>query len=234
MCATSCSSDDEPDKPVNEISLNLMVEDRNTTIGTTDVYVTSSYNFTTSKCRIAELGKNGGFSKNPVLTQTAQEVAVTPGCFYQIMPADFIETIAGAPAYPNNCKYYNLYADSWIYDKEHNITGVKVSYTYCGPDSSQLPEWDSVTTVKLRPKKDDPNIEVAEFSFPKGCRIDEYVETFENGDSDMMKNLDILINGNTISFSNSSWSPEGKVKVKLLVRYESVYTSVALNVLSSM
>lgn len=96
----SCSKIDEPQMPVNAISLNMMIGDSETTIGGSDVYINTSNNFTTLCCGIADLGKKGGFNNNPNLTQIAQEVAVIPGNYYQITLAEDIQTIAGARAYP--------------------------------------------------------------------------------------------------------------------------------------
>lgn len=96
----SCSKIDEPQMPVNAISLNMMIGDSETTIGGSDVYINTSNNFTTLCCGIADLGKKGGFNNNPNLTQITQEVAVIPGNYYQITLAEDIQTIAAARAYP--------------------------------------------------------------------------------------------------------------------------------------
>lgn len=126
ITAVSCSDSDEPKMPANAISLNMMAGDSETTIGGSDVFVNASNNFTTNNCGIAVLGKKGGLDRTPNLSQLAQEVAVTPGDFYQIFLAGNIRTVAGVRSIPINTNYYNVYVDSWIYDKEKDIAGAKV------------------------------------------------------------------------------------------------------------
>ncbi|MDE7386307.1 MAG: DUF5036 family protein [Muribaculaceae bacterium] len=234
LLVTSCSNDDEPTLPANAIPLNMMFGDSETTIGASDVYINSSINFTSSYCGIADLGKKGTFSTNPNLTQIAQEIAVTPGNYYQITPGQDILTVAGARALPVDGVYYNLYVDSWIYDNANNIAGAKISYAECSPRVKQLPAWDSAIDLQLKPRKDDPDIETAEYAFPRDCKIDDYIETYDYEGSDMKHVLDIDLNGNRISFTNSAWTPGGKVQVILLVRCESVYTRLSLILHSSM
>lgn len=137
--AVACSDDDEPNIPSNAITLNMMIGDSETTIGGSDVYINSSNNFTTSYCGIADLGKNGGLTKAPNLTQIAQEVAVTPGHYYQITLADDIKTVAGARALPIGSNYYNVYVDSWIYDKDSDISGAKSAMPNVTPRPSSSP-----------------------------------------------------------------------------------------------
>lgn len=229
----SCKDDDEPSVPVDAISVNMIASDGETTIGGSDVYISSHMNFSTSQCAIADLGKKGGFDKNPSLTQIGQEVAVTPGHFYQIFLTGNIRTIAGARAVPVDVNFYNVYVDSWIYDKDKNAIGAKVSYSECYPRIKQLPEWGTAIDLPLKPKNSNDNTEVAEYSFPKGCVIDGNIDVSDFKDSYMKDKLNIIIEENSISFSNDSWTPGGKVQVVLSVRYESTYTRVIMNVEST-
>lgn len=50
----------------------------------------------------------------------------------------------------------------------------------------------------------------------------------------MKDRLEIDVDDNSISFSNSSWSPNGNVEVILLVRYDNTYTRVHMNVESTL
>lgn len=102
IAVVSCSNDDEPGMPDNAISLNMTIGDRQVTIGGSDVYINSASNFTSSYCGIADLGRKGGFNRNPNLSQLAQEVAVTPGNYYQIVLARDVKTVAGERAFPTN------------------------------------------------------------------------------------------------------------------------------------
>lgn len=225
ITAVSCSDSDEPKMPANAISLNMMAGDSETTIGGSDVLVNASNNFTTNNCGIAVLGKKGGLDQTPNLSQLAQEVAVTPGDFYQIFLAGNIRTVAGVRSIPINTNYYNVYVDSWIYDKEKDIAGAKVSYTECYPEIKQLPEWDS--QVSVTPIEDAYYYKVS-YSFPKGCQIDKNVEAyFTNGYQDMTDQLEIEVNENQIAITYP-YSSSHKPDVRLLVRYDCVYTRVSL------
>lgn len=225
--AVACSDDDEPNIPSNAITLNMMIGDSETTIGGSDVYINSSNNFTTSYCGIADLGKNGGLTKAPNLTQIAQEVAVTPGHYYQITLADDIKTVAGARALPIGSNYYNVYVDSWIYDKDSDISGAKISYAECYTEAKQLPDWNAKIPVTI---ENDGYYYTVEHSFPKGCLIDKNVDLyFHNGSEDITDQLKYEINDNQIKLTYSMYASSYSPYVKLLVRYENVYTRVYLD-----
>ncbi len=225
MLLTACGDDDEPKMPTNAISLNMMIGDSETTIGGSDVYVNASNNFTSYNCGIADLGRKGGFNQNPNISQLAQEVAVTPGNFYQIVLARDIRTVAGVRSLPINTNYYNVYVDSWIYDKDKEIAGAKISYTECFPEIKQLPEWDS--QVSVTPIDNDYYYK-ASYSFPKGCNIDKNVDAyFTDGYQDLTDELKIEIKENQIMITYP-YSSSHEPYVRLLVRYESVYTRVSL------
>ena len=226
LSMASCSNDDEPRVPADAISLNMMIGDSETTVGGSDVYVNTSSNFTSNNCGIAVLGKKGGFDRNPNLSQVAQEVAVTPGNFYQIALAGNIRTVAGERAIPVNTNYYNVYVDSWIYNKDKDIAGVKISYTECYPKVRQLPEWDSEVKVKL---ESDGYLCQTTYSFPQGCNIDKNVDAYyTNGYEDLTDELEIEIKANQIVMSYPALSDHDPY-VRLLVRYNGAYTRVALD-----
>lgn len=227
ITAVSCSDDDEPKKPANAISLNMTIGDSETTIGGSDVFVNASNNFTSYNCGIADLGRKGSFDKNPNLSQLAQEIAVTPGNFYQIVLANKVQKVAGERALPVNTNYYNVYVDSWIYDKDKDIAGVKVSYTECYPEIKQLPEWDG--QVSGTHQNDGYGKGKATFTFAKGCHIDNNVDAyFTDGYHNLTDELEFEIKENQIVMTYpyiSSHQPD----VRLLIRYESVYTRVSLD-----
>lgn len=156
-----------------------------------------------------------------------------PGNFYQIVYGGDVRTVAGARAYPVDANYYNVYVDSWIYDKDSDISGAKISYAECYPDARQLPAWNEKIDVKLRPEN-GPFRETATYTFAKGCVIDDNIDASDFEDSDLAERLDITADGNTITFSNVAWTPGGKAQVALRVRHESLYTRVFLNVESSL
>lgn len=229
----ACSNNDEPNIPSNALTLNMMIGDRGTAIGGSDVIIDESSNFSTSRCAIADLGTKSGFGQNPNLTQIAQNVAITPGNFYQIALVSDIETVAEARAMPLNANYYNVYVDSWIYNKDNDIVGAKIKYAESYPQYKNLPEWGKTIDVKLNMTKEQTG-EAATYSFPKGCKIDsEYDIDDQNGSYDLARNLNVEIKDNQIKFSNTYPASGGIVPVKVLVRYESTYTKVYFNVKTS-
>ena len=220
LAFASCSSDDEPAIPTNAISLNL-TKDADTTIGGTDVYMNKSDNFTTQYCAIADLGQKSGFNRNPHLTQLAQEVAVTPGNYYQIMAAEDIRHVAGERAYPLDANFYNLHVDSWLYDNNNNIAGAKVTYAECYPEDSRLPKWDENIEIVIDPSVNDG---VGTYTFGKDCHIDSDIKVSSVNNS----SLDLLqfeVNDNKLSISNT-WALNGIAKAVVLVRHESINTRV--------
>lgn len=229
----ACSNNDEPKIPTNALTLNMMIGDRGTAIGGSDVIIDESSNFSTSRCAIADLGTKSGFGQNPNLTQIAQNVAITPGNFYQIALVSDIETVAEARAMPLNANYYNVYVDSWIYNKDNDIVGAKIKYAESYPQYKNLPEWGKTIDVKLNMTKEQTG-EAATYSFPKGCKIDsEYDIDYQKGSYDLAHHLNIEITDNQIKFSNTYPTSGGTVPVEVLVRYESTYTKVYFNVKTS-
>lgn len=233
ISAVACSDDDEPKIPANALSLNMMIGDRGTAIGGSDVIIDESSNFSTSRCAIADLGTKSGFGQNPNLTQIAQNVAITPGNFYQIALVSDIETVAEARAMPLNANYYNVYVESWIYNKDNDIVGAKIKYAESYPQYKNLPEWGKAIDVKLNMNREQTG-EATTYSFPKGCKIDsEYDIDYQKGSYDLAHHLNVEIKDNQIKFSNTYPASGGTVPVEVLVRYESTYTKVYFNVKTS-
>lgn len=226
LAFASCSSDDEPKIPTNAISLNL-TRDGGTTIGGSDVYMNNSDNFTTQYCAIANLGQKSGFNRNPVLTQLAQEVAVTPGNYYQIMAADDIRNVAGERAYPLDANFYNLHVDSWLYDKNNDLAGAKVTYAECYPEDSRLPKWDENLEIVIDPAHDG----VGTYTFGKDCHIDSDIRVSSVNNSSLHEFLQFEVDDNKLTVSNK-WALSGVVKAVVLVRHESVYTRVNFTITS--
>lgn len=65
ISTAACGNDDEPKIPSNALALNMMMGDRETAIGGSDVIINESGNFNTSRCAIADLGTKGEFNKTP-------------------------------------------------------------------------------------------------------------------------------------------------------------------------
>ena len=233
MALAACS-DDEPKIPDNAITLNMMNSDNGKTfIGGSDVYINSANNFVSSKCGIVDLGKKGSFSQNPDLTQIAYEMAVTPGNFYQIVLANDVRDIAGERAVSINADYYNLYVDSWLYDSDKEISGAKVRYAECSPKTDKLPAWDNSYPIFLKSWDDNNYAEAATYNFEKGVVIDSDYSVYNVEGYDLANSLQVKITDNKIEFSNKSYTPSGKAKVVMYVRYGRLYTRVQFLVSSS-
>ena len=228
---TSACSNDEPQIPANAITVNMMNDDnKQSTIGSSDVYISSANNFTSQTCGIVKLGGKASMNQNPNLSQIAQEVAVLPGNYYQILSAGLIKKVAEESAYPLDASYYNMYVDSWIYNNDKEIAGAVISYTECFPHSKSLPEWDTEIEVNLHEKN---GVETAAYSSAKGVRIDEtYYCTGVNANG-LADHIEIVISGNKISFKNSGWCPGDQATITLLIRCESIYSRVKLIVNSA-
>ena len=230
ITAASCSGDDESEIPSNAIPVNMMAGDPQSTIGGSDVYINSSANFSTTGCGIADLGSKAGFYSNPELSQIAQEVAVTPGNYYQIFNSRSITTVAGSRAIPLNTNYYTAHVDSWLYDKDGDISGARISYIESYPDVPALPEWNSQIELVMHGGSCP---EQAEYYFDKNARIDSGYEIIDSEHSNLAECLEVDITDNRISFTNRSWTPNGKVEITLRVRVGSVYTRIFMTVESS-
>ena len=218
---TACSDDNEPAIPSDALSLNMLVGDNETTIGGSDVFINNSRNFISSRCGIADLGKKGAFNRNPNLSQVAQEVAVTPGHYYQIMPAGDIRTVAGERAHPINSNYYNVYVDSWIYDKDREIEGAKVRFAECFPKSDKLPEWGA--EIKNFDIYNDGSR--FEYSFEKGVIVDPNCNIYNYEGSTIGDHIKVDVRDNNIIFNVSGYY-YGTAEVIVNVRYESMYSRV--------
>ena len=225
LVSASACSDDEPQFPTNATTVNMMNSDNGqTTIGGSDVYINSANNFTTNDCGIVTLGSKGGFGMNPNLSQIAQDVAVVPGNYYQIILASDVVTVAGERAFPINSNFYTAYVDSWIYGSDNKIIGAKVSYAESFPSTDRLPDWDATIDVALETNGND---ESATYSFAAGTQIDAEYSVYNIENSNLSDYLEVEIQGNQVKFNNSAWVG-GKAKVVVLVRYEGVYTRVSL------
>lgn len=232
LFVSSCSNnDDEPKIPTNTITLNMMNDaGSQTTIGGSDVYINGANNFTTDICGITDLGHNGNFNRNPDLSQIAQEIAVTPGNYYQIFLARDIKNIAGERAYPLNTNFYNVYVDSWIYDRDSEISGAKIVYAECFPETDKLPKWDSVINIDLRSDWNGQT-EYASYSFASDVKIDSYFEIYDFEYSELGSYIKVDSSRNLITFTNTS-GQSGKVEIIVRVRYENIFSRVHLIVKS--
>lgn len=228
LFAASCGEDDTTGIPTNAIALNMLIDNEDTTIGESDVYINTALNFTSREYRISDLGTKSGFGLNPVLSQIGPEVAVTPGNYYQVVRTNDLRYVAGERAFSYRADYYNVYVDSWIHDN-NEIEGARVRYAECRPASKYLPAWDSSIEITL---KENDNVETGTYSFDKNVCIDPDYTVYDYENSNLKDHLDIKIEGNRFIFSNSAWTPGGKVEIIAYIRSENLYTRVQIIVKS--
>lgn len=219
----ACKSD-EPEIPANALSLNMLNSDNGrTTISGTDVFINEANNFCSRQFVITDLGSKGGFSSRPNLAQLSQEVAVIPGHYYQIFEDRRVDYIAGSNAFPISQTFYNVYADSWLYDKDNNITGVLIKFAGTKPSAEGLP--DPGTEYILYMHDNFDNVERAKYSFPKNFYIDSSYNL--NPDNAFEGRLEIGILDNTITFANRAYAPASRAKVTVNVRNGYTFSSVS-------
>lgn len=143
----SCSGGNEDlGDPVGTVTLNMMNQDNGRTmLGSSDVYIDKADNFHGFACIIAELGQKSGLGavSTPVLNGIAYEVAVKPGCAYQVFQKDLIRRFpSGNYALEIDSYYYNVYVVSRI-EKEGVTTGAMVKYVSVDTPVRGLPEFNS-------------------------------------------------------------------------------------------
>lgn len=224
LLGLAACKNDEPDVIANTLSLNMMnSENGKTIISGTDVYINEANNFCSRQFVINDLGPKAGFSTKPNLSQLSHEVALIPGHYYQIFEEWYVGEVDGLTVFPIFKTFFNVYANSWLYDKDKNIIGALIKFAETTPAKNDLPDWDTEYTLFLREGFD--KVERASFSFPKGFHI---FGDYDLRSDDLFKErLEVRIAGNSISFENHAYAPGCRAKVLVNVRNGNVFSSVS-------
>jgi len=224
---TSCG-DDDIKFPEGTASLRMMNEDNGqTTLGNSDVYLTRDGNFRSDQFPIFDMGKTRGISDigMPNFENMAPEVAAQPGHGYVVCEADDVQTFpSGRKAIAQNSLVYRFYVDSWIEDKDKNITGANVQFLLGEPDEeSALPAWESrLATVTWDYDKGESA--TVSLKFPTAD-----IEVLPLGNTeDQDYGLLYQVSGKTVTFyMEMNW---GLTEYRFDVRYKNTYSRVTVPV----
>ncbi|MDE5637190.1 MAG: DUF5036 family protein [Alistipes sp.] len=200
----ACDKDDA-ETDTAAMQLNMMDESNGrTTLGASNVYINDAGNFRSSSDLLTTFGKSGrGFNAAPAIDQTATELAVVPGHWYQVFDAGGLHVFAsGVCAYSVASKYLNVRADEWIYDTDGIAAGAKVSFKECRPAAGVLPEWDSHAEA----------VDYCTWRFPAGCEIE--VDTSD------AYGVRVTVEGNTVT----AYSQYNGIAIPVLLRKGYLYT----------
>lgn len=200
----ACDKDDT-ENDTAAMQLNMMNENNGgTTLGASNVYINDAGNFRSLSCRLTTFGKSGrGFNAAPAIDQTAAELAVVPGHWYQVFNAGDLHTFkSGVCAVAVASTYLNVRVDEWIYDSDGIAAGAKVSFKECRPAAGVLPEWESHAEADG----------YCTWRFPAGCEI-------EVADLDTY-GVFVTVEGNTVT----AHSQYGGIDIPVLLRKGYIYT----------
>ena len=226
LCFVACSDDDDIDLfPEGTASLRMMNEDNGRTLlGNSDVYITNEGNFTSDASPLFDMGpcKGIGDIHMPDFINMAPSVAVEPGHGYVVCNADYVTQFpSGTYAIAENSNVYRVYVDTWIRDKEDNITGANVRFLL-GKPTDGMPAWDSTagTIYMVRPTD---RIEPVRIDLPEGDIEVKYL-------GDDTQTLTHSISGRTLTITKQDFYIPGSdhAEYSLLVRSGHVYTRLTV------
>ena len=148
LTISSCGKEDKIERfPEGTSMIKMMDEDNGgTTLGNSNVYMTSSGNFKSNNLPILDCGKKSGIGDIglPDFTNMAPEVAVIPGHGYVICDSDNVKEFPSRKkAIREDALMYRVYVDSWIQTCGKNV-GANVYFLLGSPlERGQIPEMDS-------------------------------------------------------------------------------------------
>ena len=148
LTISSCGKEDKIERfPEGTSMIKMMDEDNGgTTLGNSNVYMTSSGNFKSNNLPILDCGKKSGIGDIglPDFTNMAPEVAVIPGHGYVICDSDNVKEFPSRKkAIREDALVYRAYVDSWIQTDGKNV-GANVYFLLGSPlERGQMPEMDS-------------------------------------------------------------------------------------------
>lgn len=149
MTTLSCEKSDMVERfPEGTSMLKMMNEDNGrTTLGNSNVYITSSLNFKSGSLPILDCGKKDGIGDIglPDFANMAPEVAVRLGHGYVICDSKSVDDFPSRnKAIREDALMYRVYADSWITNDKGNTIGANVYFLLGNPlEHGQMPEMGS-------------------------------------------------------------------------------------------
>lgn len=148
LTISSCGEEDKIERfPEGTSMIKMMDEDNGgTTLGNSNVYMTSSGNFKSNNLPILDCGKKCGIGDIglPDFTNMAPEVAVIPGHGYVICDSDNVKEFPSRKkAIREDALVYRAYVDSWIQTDGKNV-GANIYFLLGSPlERGKMPEMDS-------------------------------------------------------------------------------------------
>ena len=161
-----------------------------------------------------------GDIRMPDFINMAPSVAVEPGHGYVVCNADYVTQFpSGTYAIAENSNVYRVYVDTWIRDKEDNITGANVRFLL-GKPANGMPAWDSTAGTIYFVRMAD-RIEPVRIELPERDIEVEYL-----GDADQL--LTHSVSGRTLTITMQDFYIPGSdhAEYSLLVRSGHVYTQI--------
>lgn len=228
---TSCSNDEDIDLfPEGTASLRMMNEDNgHTLLGNSDVYITKEGNFVSSQYPLFDMGRREGIGDigMPDFVNMAPSVAVEPGHGYVICNAGDVFSFSDSRTYAiaENAHVYRVYVDTWIRDKEDNITGANVRFLLGKPLEDGMPAWGSVagTVYMAVTNRGDEYIPV-KIKLPS----DDIEVSYLDGGG---RNLTHTLSGHTVTFALKEdfyFPGSDGTEYKVRIRSGNIYTEVTL------
>ena len=231
----SCDKDKEDVNlfPEGTSTLRMMNEENGKTIlGNSDVYITKEGNFKSGQFPIFDMGEKKGIQDiaMPNFVNMAPEVAVNLKHGYVLCNDRDVYTFdSQKKAIIENAQVYRIFVDSWIQDKEENITGANVYFLLGTPmEHGQMPAYDS-NIGSLSWNYDLGKTNILNLAIPSSNPNDIEIEFITEGGDEYIA---YSINKNSISFSLKVahiWATD----YRLRIRCNRVYTEVILTLIDN-
>lgn len=224
LCFTACSDDDGIDLfPEGTASLRMMNEDNGRTLlGNSDVYITREGNFASDASPLFDMGQCRGIGdiRLPDFVNMAPAVAVEPGHGYVVCNADYVRQFpSGTYAIAEYSDVYRVYVDTWIRDKEDNITGANVRFLL-GKPANGMPAWDGTAGTIYFVRRAD-RIEPVRIDLPESDIEVEYLDGADEWLTHSVQGRTLTVTMPDFYISGSDWA-----EYSLRVRSGHVYTQI--------
>lgn len=154
LTISSCGKIDKIERfPEGTSMIKMMDEDNGgTTLGNSNVYMTSSGNFKSNNLPILDCGKKSGIGDIglPDFTNMAPEVAVIPGHGYVICDSDNVKEFPSRKkAIREDALMYRVYVDSWIQTDGKNVGPMSISCLAALWNTGRCRKWTATSEHSL-------------------------------------------------------------------------------------
>ena len=147
-------------------------------------------------------------------------MAVDPGHGYVVCNADYVRQFpSGTYAIAEYSDVYRVYVDTWIRDKEDNITGANVRFLL-GKPANGMPAWDSTAGTIYFVQRAD-RIEPVRIDLPESDIEVEYLDGADEWLTHSVQGRTLTVTMPDFYISGSDWA-----EYSLRVRSGHVYTQI--------